>query len=307
MCGIHPWQFVRLKRLEVSRQLNPVARTESRRTHQLAAQRVGLEMIAMAVRELRILFAMLLDADLGEQGGVDVGMVLDGESPVLRPASHPSRSTGATAAAAHTKSAHAGASGLANSQSSVSAVDGDGSTAAAAPVREHKHTSSSQYFSTGRGHDMEDEEMEGTPGPVNKFVSSIYLDFGLQEAKSVYRTGLVFQVILKHQGGKGSKKIQRKPRRAKSKPKAGKKQPVGGGLAVSELLTPPATDRDCIAKGGRYDDLVLRFKLPGDTDPPPVAISVRFGIDKLSAAIAASVDSRRSNGKVRQEAGSLPA
>lgn len=45
---------------------------------------------------------------------------------------------------------------------------------------------------------------------------------------------------------------------------------------------------DCVAKGGRYDDLVVRFRNPGDRRLPLVAVGVRFALDRLNAVVSTS-------------------
>lgn len=52
-----------------------------------------------------------------------------------------------------------------------------------------------------------------------------------------------------------------------------------------------ASERDCIAEGGRYDDLVMRFRRPGDRTPLPVACGVRFAVGKIASStlVAAKV------------------
>ena len=47
-------------------------------------------------------------------------------------------------------------------------------------------------------------------------------------------------------------------------------------------------DRDCVARGGRYDALLLRYRDRfEDRSPPPAAAQVRFGVDKLARTISA--------------------
>lgn len=59
-------------------------------------------------------------------------------------------------------------------------------------------------------------------------------------------------------------------------------------------------EKDCIARGGRYDELVLRYRDRGGVDTtyadnsasqlPPLAVQVRFGVHKLGQALAAIGD-----------------
>lgn len=58
-----------------------------------------------------------------------------------------------------------------------------------------------------------------------------------------------------------------------------------------------ASERDCIAEGGRYDDLVMRFRRPGDRTPLPVACGVRFAVGKIASStlVAAKVSAGPQN------------
>ena len=49
-----------------------------------------------------------------------------------------------------------------------------------------------------------------------------------------------------------------------------------------------------MGEGGRYDDLVVKFRVPGHGAALPAAIGVRFAIDKLAEATLVSHHRRKS-------------
>ena len=137
---------------------------------------------------------------------------------------------------------------------------------------------------------------------------TLVLDLGLSEPRNYH--GTVFQIVLRPlaaatQGGAGLRTARSADGRS-------------AGSAVEALLKigiafSQGCDADCVARGGRYDELVLRYQPPGtDTDVPAasrglvVAAQVRFGVEKFSKTLRALATLHSRSGKSRH-GGSLAA
>ena len=129
----------------------------------------------------------------------------------------------------------------------------------------------------GSGDDDADQEAEGkgksskkprgklprTGSAISSLSPFMRLDVGYIQTKSysLYNNGLRFQVLLA-------------PKKRKGKRKSKKDK--------SAALRSSVKERDSVGEGGRYDDLIAKFRLPADKTPLPVAVGVRFTVDKLS-------------------------
>lgn len=109
-----------------------------------------------------------------------------------------------------------------------------------------------------------------------QFLSSMRLDIGFAEKNGKYAHAFVFQTVLSFSQKEPKKKKKTKNEKISSVDIANaSEEELIADFASLGLKSPIGTDRDCIAKGGRYDDLILRFKLPGDSVELPVAVGVR--------------------------------
>eukprot|EP01138_Halocafeteria_seosinensis_P012644 gb/GECG01012919.1/.p1 GENE.gb/GECG01012919.1/~~gb/GECG01012919.1/.p1 ORF type:complete len:1513 (+),score=256.97 gb/GECG01012919.1/:1-4539(+) len=109
-----------------------------------------------------------------------------------------------------------------------------------------------------------------------QYLASLRLDVGFAEKNGKYSHAFVFQTVLNPPQTLASKKKKRKSRKTDTLDvNNATDEELIVEFASIGLKSPLGTDRDCIAKGGRYDDLVLRFKLPGDSVELPVAVGVR--------------------------------
>lgn len=136
-------------------------------------------------------------------------------------------------------------------------------------------------------------------------LQELVVDAGLCDPDMYH--GLVFQVVLRPRA-KAVSLNARVPRgssgqapaagsgsgRAK---RAGKQAPaaVEAALRLGAAFV-AACERDAVAKGGRFDELLLRYRdRLEDHSQPPIAAQVRFGIDKLARTLGALAARRSSD------------
>eukprot|EP01138_Halocafeteria_seosinensis_P012643 gb/GECG01012917.1/.p1 GENE.gb/GECG01012917.1/~~gb/GECG01012917.1/.p1 ORF type:complete len:534 (+),score=67.01 gb/GECG01012917.1/:1-1602(+) len=131
-----------------------------------------------------------------------------------------------------------------------------------------------------------------------QYLASLRLDVGFAEKNGKYSHAFVFQTVLNPPQTLASKKKKRKSRKTDTLDvNNATDEELIVEFASIGLKSPLGTDRDCIAKGGRYDDLVLRFKLPGDSVELPVAVGVRFALDKISSTLMSILQQQNSGSK----------
>lgn len=156
-----------------------------------------------------------------------------------------------------------------------------------------------QLLFHSHGHAREHARGGGGRGGAN---SGLVVDLGLAEPRSYH--GLVFQLVLRPlsaaiQGGGGGA-----PRSAEGRD--------AGNAAIETLLKlgmafVQACESDCVARGGRYDETVLRYQPPGaselDQSSPSTQVArtlvaaaqARFGVDKLYKSLRALTAHRHSH------------
>jgi len=140
------------------------------------------------------------------------------------------------------------------------------------------------------------------------------VDLGLSDASAYH--GLVFQLVLRPRSkaaslasataGASVVGAGKPPSRLTRATGSGSSSRGGGGGDsgnVSGILRVGTAfargcERDCVAKGGRYDELILRFMHSvegfgaaggGRTTSPPAAAQARFGVDKLGRTLQSLV------------------
>ncbi len=175
----------------------------------------------------------------------------------------------------------------------LSAVQYSSSSAALGGIRGALHALQSQALPAGGA----------TPAvALCRMLLDMRLDLGCTDKGGRYNHGLHFQLMLTSSMQEGSEG-------GRPRTKGGGKKSAGAGSVVSErgglsrlgLMTPPSVGRDCIGKGGRFDDMVLRFRtLQADKATPlPLAVGFRLALDKITALVSrGSLSLRLSNNAV---------
>lgn len=171
-------------------------------------------------------------------------------------------------------------------------------TASAVPMGRHGPSAGS-----ASGHKLPQIDIGRVPA-IEQLLShgqTLVLDLGLIEPRNYH--GTVFQIVLKPlaaatQGGTSL----RTARSADGRSAGGAVEALLKiGIAFSQ-----GCDADCVARGGRYDELILRYQPPGvDIEVPAaaralvVAMQVRFGVEKFSKTLRALATLHSRSGKSR--------
>ena len=178
-----------------------------------------------------------------------------------------------------------GATALANSLGLYTSaqgrrMSGRGAVALESAASSTPSTTGGQLDRTGPGSLSIDRQRRGLTA-MRAVLDQLWLDPGFRDRSNRYSEGLVFSLNLKSEAfdrlATGS--------RGRSRRRHQQIEKNWVGALASKTKAIGTLERDCVARGGRFDHLVLLQSLPGSSANIPVCLNLRLSVDKLLSVL----------------------